>query len=110
MRVCTLKAQQDFRYEENIDAFSMSGQHGRIDGDIRRGSDGEGSYFFIVYICWVASELGPGGGDTSEEAGRSANLSIESVIEWKRIVGMYYQLNGKNPDDGEEEDLLHKQS
>uniref|UniRef100_A0A914DHS1 Uncharacterized protein n=1 Tax=Acrobeloides nanus TaxID=290746 RepID=A0A914DHS1_9BILA len=66
----------------------MSGQHGRADGDLRRGSDGE--------------DLGPGGGDTSEETGRSANMSIESVIDWKRIVGMYYQLNGKTQNDDEE--------
>lgn len=29
VRMCTQKAQMDLRYEENIDAFSMTGQQGR---------------------------------------------------------------------------------
>jgi hypothetical protein len=31
VRFCTQKAQQDLRYEENIDAFSMDGQQVKID-------------------------------------------------------------------------------
>ena len=42
MRVCTQKAQQDLRYEENIDAFSMNGQQGRISPTLRMDSKDEG--------------------------------------------------------------------
>lgn len=30
----------------------------------------------------------------NEEIGKSGNWNIETVIDWKRIVGMYYQMNG----------------
>lgn len=30
VKVCTQKAQQDLRYEEDIDAFSMNGDTGRV--------------------------------------------------------------------------------
>ena len=42
MRVCTQKAQQDLRYEENIDAFSMNGQQGRASPTLRMDSKDEG--------------------------------------------------------------------
>ncbi|KHN74170.1 Ankyrin-2 [Toxocara canis] len=75
VRVCTQKAQQDLRYEEDIDAFSMNGDGGRVSPGLRRtGDENE--------IC------------ENEELGKSANWSIETVIDWKRIVEMYYQANG----------------
>ncbi|VDM47934.1 unnamed protein product [Toxocara canis] len=75
LRVCTQKAQQDLRYEEDIDAFSMNGDGGRVSPGLRR-TDDENE------IC------------ENEELGKSANWSIETVIDWKRIVEMYYQANG----------------
>ncbi|VDM95657.1 unnamed protein product, partial [Thelazia callipaeda] len=72
LKLCTQKAQQDLRHEENIDAFSMSGDAGRISPTplaVRRGQD--------------------------EELGKSDDWSIEKVIDWKRIVDMYYQMNGE---------------
>lgn len=35
------------------------------------------------------------------ELGASSDWNIETVIDWKRIVSMYYQMNGKK--DGQEE-------
>lgn len=48
--MCTQKAQQDLRHEENIDAFSMSGDTGRISpiaitGDDNGGGGGGGMFF-----------------------------------------------------------------
>ncbi|KIH64700.1 hypothetical protein ANCDUO_04986 [Ancylostoma duodenale] len=44
LRVCTQKAQQDLRFEENIDAFSMGGGHqGRTSPTMRE--DGAGLYY-----------------------------------------------------------------
>ncbi|CAD5209581.1 unnamed protein product [Bursaphelenchus xylophilus] len=78
LRICTQRAQQDLRYEENIDAFSMNGQNGRASPTFKLGgNDNE-----------VANE----------EAANSHNMNLDTVIDWKRIVGMYYQLSGKqNP-------------
>lgn len=42
VRICTQKAQQDLRFEENIDAFSMSGQHGRASPILKMGTDENG--------------------------------------------------------------------
>jgi hypothetical protein len=36
-------------------------------------------------------------GNQNEEAGYSQNMSLESVIEWNRIVQLWYQMNGKTP-------------
>ncbi|KAK6060902.1 hypothetical protein COOONC_01435 [Cooperia oncophora] len=88
LRVCTQKAQQDLRFEENIDAFSMGGGHqGRTSPTMREdGTDlrGEGA-----------------------ELGASSDWSIETVIDWKRIVSMYYQMNGKTNDTEEVEEQPH---
>ncbi|KAI6212728.1 CBR-TRP-4 protein [Aphelenchoides besseyi] len=76
LRICTQKAQQDLRHEENIDAFSMNGQQ-----DV-----------------------------TTEEAMNSNNMSLESVIEWSRIVKMYYQQSGKkNPLKDEDDQAAQQQ-
>ncbi|KIH64701.1 hypothetical protein ANCDUO_04987 [Ancylostoma duodenale] len=37
------------------------------------------------------------------ELGASADWNIETVIDWKRIVSMYYQMNGKK-DEPDEQD------
>ncbi|WKX91296.1 hypothetical protein Q1695_009829 [Nippostrongylus brasiliensis] len=85
LRVCTQKAQQDLRFEENIDAFSMGGGHqGRTSPTMREDE---------------TDMRGEGG-----ELGASSDWSIERVIDWKRIVSMYYQMNGKRDDDTEEID------
>lgn len=77
--MCTQKAQTDLRYEENIDAFSMGGgQPGRAEDAMRDDTSN-------VH----GTSSGEGG-----ELGTSADWSIESVIDWKRIVSMYYQING----------------
>uniref|UniRef100_A0A1I7V877 ANK_REP_REGION domain-containing protein n=4 Tax=Loa loa TaxID=7209 RepID=A0A1I7V877_LOALO len=78
LKLCTQKAQQDLRHEENIDAFSMSGDTGRLSpailadddtGEVRRGQN--------------------------EELGKSDDWNIETIIDWKRVVDMYYQTNGQ---------------
>ncbi|CAD6184374.1 unnamed protein product [Caenorhabditis auriculariae] len=75
LKVCTQKAQHDLRFEENIDAFSMGGeQHGRIS---------------------------PTNEDRAE-LGHSADWNIETVIDWRKIVSMYYQMNGKKDDVAEQ--------
>lgn len=43
VRVCTQHAQQDLRYEENIDAFSMNNNQGRISPTLRMDSKDEGN-------------------------------------------------------------------
>uniref|UniRef100_A0A158PNG3 ANK_REP_REGION domain-containing protein n=1 Tax=Anisakis simplex TaxID=6269 RepID=A0A158PNG3_ANISI len=75
LRVCTLKAQQDLRYEEDIDAFSMNGDGGRNSPGPRQADEN--------------NEI-----RDNAELGKSADLNIETVIDWKRIVEMYYQANG----------------
>ncbi|KHJ99065.1 hypothetical protein OESDEN_00942 [Oesophagostomum dentatum] len=37
------------------------------------------------------------------ELGASSDWNIETVIDWKRIVSMYYQMNGKRDDSDEAE-------
>uniref|UniRef100_W6NCU1 Ankyrin domain containing protein n=1 Tax=Haemonchus contortus TaxID=6289 RepID=W6NCU1_HAECO len=87
LRVCTQKAQQDLRFEENIDAFSMGGgQQGRTSPTMRE--DG--------------TDMRDGA-----ELGASSDWSIESVIDWKRIVSMYYQMNGKTNETEEVEEQTH---
>ncbi|PIO68080.1 ankyrin repeat protein [Teladorsagia circumcincta] len=87
LRVCTQKAQQDLRFEENIDAFSMGGGHqGRTSPTMRE--DG--------------TDMRAGA-----ELGASSDWSIETVIDWKRIVSMYYQMNGKANETEELEEQLH---
>uniref|UniRef100_A0A914PJM0 Uncharacterized protein n=1 Tax=Panagrolaimus davidi TaxID=227884 RepID=A0A914PJM0_9BILA len=80
LRVCSQKAQQDLRYEENIDAFSMNGQQGRASPTLRMDDKDDD----------IA-------GNQNEEAGHIQNMSLESVIEWSRIVEMYYQSLPKTP-------------
>ncbi|XGW21641.1 hypothetical protein V3C99_004540 [Haemonchus contortus] len=87
LRVCTQKAQQDLRFEENIDAFSMGGgQQGRTSPTMRE--DG--------------TDMRDGA-----ELGASSDWSIETVIDWKRIVSMYYQMNGKTNETEEVEEQTH---
>ncbi|VDM58892.1 unnamed protein product [Angiostrongylus costaricensis] len=82
LRVCTQKAQQDLRFEENIDAFSMGGgRHGRTSPTMREDGTEEGA-----------------------ELGASSDWSIETVIDWKRIVSMYYQMSGRKEDQEEGEE------
>uniref|UniRef100_A0A0M3IKZ0 Ion_trans domain-containing protein n=1 Tax=Ascaris lumbricoides TaxID=6252 RepID=A0A0M3IKZ0_ASCLU len=76
LRICTQKAQQDLRYEEDIDAFSMNGDAGRTSPTLRQTDDDNGIR-------------------NNEELGKSSNWNIETVIDWKRIVEMYYQMNGE---------------
>lgn len=38
------------------------------------------------------------------ELGASVDWNIETVIDWKRIVSMYYQMNGKKDEPDEVED------
>lgn len=47
VRICTQKAQQDLRFEENIDAFSMSGQHGRISPIMKMSENGKISFISL---------------------------------------------------------------
>ncbi|CAB3407274.1 unnamed protein product [Caenorhabditis bovis] len=76
LRCMTRKAQDDLRFEENIDAFSMGGgQQGRASPTMR-------------------DEGGALGGQTAE-LGRSSDWNIETVIDWRKIVDMYYLANGK---------------
>ncbi|CAG9537301.1 unnamed protein product [Cercopithifilaria johnstoni] len=84
LKLCTQKAQQDLRHEENIDAFSMSGgDTGRLSPAILADDD--------------AAEIRCG---QNEELGKGDNWNIETIIDWKRIVNMYYQINGKvDPED-----------
>ncbi|VDN37932.1 unnamed protein product [Gongylonema pulchrum] len=77
LKMCTQKAQLDLRHEENIDAFSMSGDAGRVSPALLAAEDG-------------AEVRGQG-----EELGKSDDWNIETVIDWKRIVAMYYQMNGE---------------
>lgn len=46
MKLCTQKAQQDLRHEENIDAFSMSGNAGRISPAMLGDDDNAGIVIF----------------------------------------------------------------
>lgn len=78
LKMCTQKAQQDLRYEENIDAFSMSGDAGRASPALVTSKEN--------------SEVR---GGQNEEMGKSDDWNIETVIDWKRIVEMYYQINGE---------------
>ncbi|KAK6105831.1 Ankyrin repeats (3 copies) family protein [Brugia pahangi] len=78
LKLCTQKAQQDLRHEENIDAFSMSGDAGRLSPAILASDN--------------SAEVRRG---QNEELGKSDDWNIETIIDWKRIVDMYYQINGK---------------
>ena len=84
LNMCTLRAQEDLRMEENIDAYSMNGDLGRASptpGQMAANDDGEGSGLFVA-----------------EELGHSSEWKIESVIEWKRVVDIYFIFKGENPD------------
>ncbi|CAJ0580832.1 unnamed protein product, partial [Mesorhabditis spiculigera] len=84
LRVCTQKAQSDLRYEENIDAYSMGGgAMGRGDG--MRDDDDDGR---------------------AEELGASSSWNIETVIDWRRIVGLYYHANAKEIEEEDEQPIL----
>ncbi|KAF1769981.1 hypothetical protein GCK72_001798 [Caenorhabditis remanei] len=86
LRCMTRKAQDDLRFEENIDAFSMGGgQQGRASPTMRPDEGGEM-------------------GGQRAELGRSADWNIETVIDWRKIVSMYYQANGKLDDGRNKED------
>lgn len=58
-------------------------------------------------LCWkVFAEMGALAdirGDGAE-LGASVDWNIETVIDWKRIVSMYYQMNGKKDEPDEVED------
>ncbi|PIC53240.1 hypothetical protein B9Z55_003026 [Caenorhabditis nigoni] len=87
LRCMTRKAQDDLRFEENIDAFSMGGgQQGRTSPTMR-------------------PDEGAEMGGQRAELGRSADWNIETVIDWRKIVSMYYQANGKMDDGRNKEDL-----
>ncbi|VDD86933.1 unnamed protein product [Enterobius vermicularis] len=71
LRICTQKAQQDLRYEEDIDAFSMSDE-----------------------LAGRLSPLpNPDGVRGTDDFGES-NINLDTSIHWKRIVDMYYRING----------------
>ncbi|CAJ0941647.1 unnamed protein product, partial [Mesorhabditis belari] len=83
LRCFTQRAQNDLRYEENIDAYSMGGgTMGRGDGF--RDDDDDGR---------------------AEELGASSSWNIETVIDWRKIVGLYYEANNKEIEE-EDEPLL----
>uniref|UniRef100_A0A0K0F903 ANK_REP_REGION domain-containing protein n=1 Tax=Strongyloides venezuelensis TaxID=75913 RepID=A0A0K0F903_STRVS len=86
LRVCTPKAQHDLRYEENIDAFSMT--------------DGTG----INY-----QGIGSDTGLLEDEERATKSYSIESVVDWKRIVQLYYQSMSKNGSTGFEGDEVREE-
>ncbi|CAI5438376.1 unnamed protein product [Caenorhabditis angaria] len=87
-RCMTRKAQEDLRFEENIDAFSMGGgQQGRTSPTMRE----------------------EGGGGQTAELGRSADWNIETVIDWRKIVSMYYKANGKDGDGIKDSEDQHAQ-
>lgn len=44
------------------------------------------SFFFFFFFEGIRN---------NEELGKSSNWNIETVIDWKRIVEMYYQMNGE---------------
>lgn len=50
VKLCTQKAQEDLRHEENIDAFSMSGDKGRHSPAIFANDDTAGNIFFSVNV------------------------------------------------------------
>ncbi|VDO66757.1 unnamed protein product, partial [Onchocerca flexuosa] len=77
VKLCTQKAQQDLRHEEDIDAFSMTGDTGRLSPAILADDD--------------TTEVRHG---QNEELGKSDSWNIETIIDWKRVVEMYYQMNG----------------
>lgn len=49
VHVCTLKAQDDLRYEDNIDAYSMSGNQGRATPALRMLTTGGDDGTFLFY-------------------------------------------------------------
>ncbi|EJW70268.1 hypothetical protein WUBG_18826 [Wuchereria bancrofti] len=58
--------------------FSMSGDAGRLSPAILASDN--------------TAEVRRG---QNEELGKSDDWNIETIIDWKRIVDMYYQINGK---------------
>lgn len=46
------------------------------------------NFLFSLYILEIRCVK-------NEELGRKDDWNIETVIDWKRIVDMYYQANGK---------------
>lgn len=50
VRICTQKAQQDLRYEEDIDAFSMNGDAGRTSPTLRQTDDDNGTINGDIYL------------------------------------------------------------
>ncbi|EJW73564.1 hypothetical protein WUBG_15529, partial [Wuchereria bancrofti] len=48
LKLCTQKAQHDLRHEENIDAFSMSGDAGRLSPAILASDNTAGIIFFLT--------------------------------------------------------------
>ncbi|KAL3075605.1 hypothetical protein niasHT_034972 [Heterodera trifolii] len=83
LRFCTQKAQQDLRYEENIDAFTMDGQQGRQSP--RGGATGDETEPVL----------------TNDEARTKREMHLDKIIDWKEIVDIYYQMSGKrNPSNG----------
>lgn len=57
MKLCTQKAQQDLRHEENIDAFSMSGDTGRFSPAILADDDTAGIIFLSISSKLIPKKL-----------------------------------------------------
>lgn len=82
--MCTLSAQEDLRLEENIDAFSMGGgELGRASPPPGHNPHDDNSGLYV-----------------KEELGHSSEWKIESVIEWKRVVELYFIYKGEFHEDG----------
>lgn len=48
-----------------------------------------------MLLCLDIFSIFPEVRGQKEELGRSDDWNIETVIDWKRIVDMYYQMNGE---------------
>uniref|UniRef100_A0A915KCB5 Ion transport domain-containing protein n=1 Tax=Romanomermis culicivorax TaxID=13658 RepID=A0A915KCB5_ROMCU len=97
-RMCTSKAQDDLRQLEDIDAYSMSEQAGRISPTLKmiysKPDDNYGRQSMAAEIGLLASQ--------------SKSWKIEKVINWKSIVVQYRQANGRESDELKDKCIDHQ--
>lgn len=92
----------DLRHEENIDAFSMNGTYGRQSPTVFKMDHEDNGKILIRIFQKNFVEI-------NEENQITTNMNLDTVINWKKIVQMYYKMTGKripNKDDEEENKFL----
>lgn len=95
-----MQAQEDMRFQENIDSYSMSEKQGRASPDVKRMMDDhehgkiDGNFENSKSDIKNFSSISDGPIQAAIELGKSHQWQIDTVIDWKRVVETFRMYQG----------------